>query len=42
MGYIGSNCTHLDKLIRDLENQHTQEIKSITTTVSEAFNLTNN
>ena len=43
MGYIlGSDRARFGKLIKDLENQHTQGIKSFPQTLSEAFTLTNN
>jgi hypothetical protein len=43
MGYIlGSDRARFGKLIEDLENQHTQGIKSFPQTLSEAFTLTSN
>lgn len=43
MGYIlGCDRVRFGKLIEDLENQHTQGIKSFPKTLSEAFTLTNN
>ena len=43
MGYIlGCDRVRYGKLIEDLENQHTQGIKSFPKTLSEVFTLTNN
>jgi len=43
MGFIlGSNRVRFGKLIKDLENQHTQGIKSVPQILTEAFVLLNN
>jgi len=43
MGFIlGSDRVRFGKLIEDLENQHTQGIKSFPQTLTEAFALLNN
>ena len=43
MGFIlGSDRVRFGKLIEDLENQHTQGIKSLPQTLTEAFVLLNN